>query len=127
MRAGSVRLRIEPSPLRTSSSLALKSGRSVICCSFSCNVIRASSWLTLVSIDRSAGWRAGCNAASSLDRVPATTPPAAAPVTATTTAAIAALRLSMEIDLPVRRTDGPATLRDRCSDYAAPGATSPAS
>jgi hypothetical protein len=62
--------------------------------------MRDSRLFTRDSMPRSAGPRVGWSAASSLDRVPATTPPAAATPSATSATAIAALTLNLNMDLP---------------------------
>ena len=95
-------LSTEPRPAFTSASVTRKSGSSWICSSFSCSVICPSRLFTRVSIAGSAGCRAGASAASSLDCVAAITPPAAAPLTAITAAAIAARCLNLDMCLPFR-------------------------
>ena len=95
MRTGSVTLRTEPRPARTPSSVTMKSGSSLICCSFSSRVICASSAFTRPSTPRSGACRVGCSTASSLERVPATTPPTVAVPAATSATAIAAFNLSL--------------------------------
>ena len=103
IRAGSVTLRTEPSPRRTSSSVTMKSGSSWICSSFSWVVILASRRFTLASTARSAAWRVGCRARSSPDWVAATTPPAAARTsTSTGTASDLNLRMGSLLGGPVQ-------------------------
>jgi hypothetical protein len=99
IRWGSVTLRTEPSPLRTSSSVTMKSGSSWICSSFSLRVIFASRALTRRSTSRSARAAAGWSACSSLDWVPATTPPAAARTSASTGRMTEALNLNLRMGL----------------------------
>ena len=104
IRTGSVTLRTEPRPLRTSSSVTMKSGSSWICSSFSCSVIRDSRASTRRSMLRSARSRVGWSACSSLDCVAATTPPAAAKTStrADTTTGALNLNLRMASSSPAR-------------------------
>src|SRR5829696_6515829 len=99
IRCGSVTLRTEPSPLRTSASVTMKSGSSWICSSFSWSVIFASRALTRRSTLPPAPDLAGRSACSSLDWVPATTPPAAAKTSARTGRTTEALNLNLRIGL----------------------------
>ena len=90
--AGSTRLKTEPTPFCASASVICPSDSSWTCCSFSSVVILRSRLLTLRSMPRSAGCRVGCNAASSVDRVAATTAPATSMLNTTIVVTIAALR-----------------------------------
>src|SRR5215208_1707657 len=120
MRFGSVRLNTDPSPsfaawLPSAPPLAFTcpSENSSTCMSFSLRVICERRSLTLVSIELLAAGRAGWSAASSLDCVAATTPPAAPAVSATADTAIAARLRNLAIwepPLPVPTNPGGAWL-----------------
>ena len=90
--AGSVRLKTEPTPAFASASVICPSESSWTCWSFSSTVILRTRLSTLCSMPRSAAWRVGCSATSSVDRVAATTAPATSMLNTTIVATIAALR-----------------------------------
>ena len=98
---GLTSLNTPPTPFLASSSLTWPSDRSWICCSFSSIVIFLSSALTRFSTPWLAAPRLGASAASSLDCVAATTPPATAVLATTATSPARALPLRVPMILPL--------------------------
>ena len=100
---GSTRLKTPPTPAsRASSSLTWPSESSWICCSFSSSVIlREQAVDPLLDVPARRAGRVGASAASSVDCVAATTPPATAVLatTATSPASILPLRVFMPLPL----------------------------
>ena len=101
--SGLTSLNTPPTPAFASASLTWPSDRSWSCCSFSSIVIFESSVLTRVSMPWLAALRLGASAASSLDCVAATTPPATAVLTTTVASPARALPLRVLIGSPPYR------------------------
>ena len=98
---GSVRLNTPPTGFLASSSLIWPSESSWIWSSFSCSVICLSSSSTRRSTFWFAAPRLGASAASSLDCVAATTPPATTALSTTVAIPVAILPLRMLMVLPL--------------------------